>query len=187
MWQAFFEANQWIVGYGLNLIACESINDGKPECITTGANIFGGAGKRIDAIMRSKGLISSTLFCEIKTHDTELLSKTPYRAGVYRASKELGGGVAQVQKTVSKAQQLISSQFLARIYEEDGTPTGTELSTTRPRQVVVIGSLREFTRNGAVNPEKMSSFERYRTSIQDVEVITFDELYERACFIVEDH
>ncbi|MEU3787738.1 Shedu anti-phage system protein SduA domain-containing protein [Streptomyces sp900129855] len=186
VWQAFFEANQWIFGYGLNLIACESIDDGKLERITTGADIFGGAGKRIDAIMRSKGLISSMLFCEIKTHDTELLAKTPYRAGVYQASKELGGGVAQVQKTASKAQQLISREFLTRIYDDDGTPTGTELSTTRPRQVVVIGSLREFTHNGAVNPEKINSFELYRTSIQDIEIITFDELYQRACFIVED-
>ncbi|MFD9195451.1 Shedu anti-phage system protein SduA domain-containing protein [Streptomyces phaeochromogenes] len=186
VWQAFFETNQWIFGYGLNLIACESIDDGKLERITTGANIFGGAGKRIDAIMRSKGLISSMLFCEIKTHDTELLAKTPYRAGVYQASKELGGGVAQVQKTVSKAQQLISREFLTRIHDDDGTPTGVELSTTRPRQVVVIGSLREFTHNGAVNPEKINSFELYRTSIQDVEIITFDELYQRACFIVED-
>ncbi|MFD6336175.1 Shedu immune nuclease family protein [Streptomyces sp. NPDC060131] len=158
-----------------------------PATVTTGANLFGGAGKRIDAIMRSKGLISSMLFGEIKTHDTELLSRTPYRAGVFQASKELGGGVAQVQKTASKAQQLISSKFLTQIYEEDGTPTGIELSTTRPRQVVVIGSLREFLQNGDVNPEKLSSFELYRTSIQDVEVITFDELYERACFIVEDH
>lgn len=186
VWQAFFETNQWIFGYGLNLIACEAIGDGKLERITTGANIFGGAGKRIDAIMRSKGLISSMLFCEIKTHDTELLAKTPYRAGVYQASKELGGGVAQVQKTVSKAQQLISHEFLTRIHDDDGTPTGIELSTTRPRQVVVIGSLREFTDNGAVNPEKINSFELYRTSIQDVEIITFDELYQRACFIVED-
>ncbi|WP_435190580.1 hypothetical protein [Streptomyces sp. bgisy126] len=40
--------------------------------------------------------------------------------------------------------------------------------------------------NGAVNPEKINSFELYRTSIQDVEIITFDELYQRACFIVED-
>ena len=87
VWQAFFEANQWIFGYGLNLIACESIDDGKLERITTGANIFGGAGKRIDAIMRSKGLISSMLFCEIKTHDTELLAKTPYRAGVFKPRK----------------------------------------------------------------------------------------------------
>jgi AbiJ N-terminal domain 3/Domain of unknown function (DUF4263) len=186
VWQAFFEANQWIFGYGLNLIACESIDDGKLERITTGTNIFGGAGKRIDAIMRSKSLISSMLFCEIKTHDTELLAKTPYRKGVFQASKELGGGVAQVQKTVLKAQQFISHAFLTRIHDEDGTPIGAELSTTRPRQVLVIGSLREFIHNGGVNSEKISSFELYRTSIQDVEIITFDELYQRACFIVED-
>ncbi|WNI20221.1 Shedu anti-phage system protein SduA domain-containing protein [Actinacidiphila sp. ITFR-21] len=186
VWQAFFEANQWIFGYGLNLIACESIDDGKLERITAGANIFGGAGKRIDAIMRSKGLISSMLFCEIKTHDTELLAKAPYRRGVFQASKELGGGVAQVQKTVSRALQLISHEFLFRMRDEDGALTGVELSTTRPRQVLVIGSLREFTDNGAVNSEKISSFELYRTSIQDVEIITFDELYQRACFIVED-
>lgn len=186
VWQAFFEANQWIFGYGLNLIACESIDDGKLERLTAGANIFGGAGKRIDAIMRSKGLISSMLFCEIKTHDTELLAKTPYRRGVFQASKELGGGVAQVQKTVSRALQLISHEFLFRMRDEDGALTGVELSTTRPRQVLVIGSLREFTDNGAVNSEKISSFELYRTSVQDVEIITFDELYQRACFIVED-
>lgn len=186
VWQTFFEENQWIFGYGLNLIACASIDEGELERITAGANMFSGVGKRIDAIMRSRGLISSMLFCEIKTHDTELLAKTPYRPGVFQASKELGGGVAQVQMTVSKAQQLISREFLARIYDEDGTPTGIELSTTRPRQVVVIGSLREFVHGGAVNPVKISSFELYRTSIQDVEIITFDELYQRACFIVED-
>ncbi|MDH6110106.1 hypothetical protein P3T36_005832 [Kitasatospora sp. MAP12-15] len=186
VWQAFFEENQWIFGYGLNLIACESIDDGKLERFTTGASIFGGAGKRIDAIMRSKGLISSMLFCEIKTHETELLARTQYRPGVYQVSKELGGSVAQVQMTASKAQQLISREFLARIFEDDGTPTGIQLSTTRPRQVVVIGSLQEFIQNGEVNPVKLSSFELYRKSIQDVEIITFDELYQRACFIVED-
>ncbi|MDQ0771593.1 hypothetical protein QF026_000059 [Streptomyces aurantiacus] len=35
--------------------------------------------------------------------------------GVYQASKELGGGVAQVQKTASKAQQLISREFLTQL------------------------------------------------------------------------
>ncbi|WUQ66562.1 DUF4263 domain-containing protein [Streptomyces canus] len=64
----------------------------------------------MDAIMRSKGLISSMLFCEIKTHDTELLAKTPYRAGVYQASKELGGGVAQVSK-IAKGVQIFNSSF----------------------------------------------------------------------------
>ncbi|TXL87236.1 Shedu anti-phage system protein SduA domain-containing protein [Streptomyces sp. IB2014 016-6] len=186
VWQGFFEENPWIFGYGLNLIACEPLDDGKLERITTGANIFSGAGKRSDAVMRSKGFISSLLLCEIKTHETLLLAKTPYRLpDVYQVSKDVVGGVAQVQKTAAKALRLVNRE-LHRLFKDDGTPTDIEISTIRPRQVLVIGSLSEFTSSGATNPEKISSFEQYRRSIQDVEVITFDELYQRACFIVED-
>ncbi|MFM9539868.1 Shedu anti-phage system protein SduA domain-containing protein [Streptomyces turgidiscabies] len=186
VWQGFFEKNSWIFGYGLTFVACGPYDDGKLERITTGANIFAGAGKRSDAVMRSRGFISSLLFCEIKTHLTSLLASAPYRApDVYQVSKEVVGAVAQVQKTAYKAQQLVSGQ-LHRQFRDDGAPTGIEVSTVRPRQVLVIGSLNEFTDGGAANPEKMTSFEQYRRSIQDVEVITFDELYERACFIVQD-
>ncbi|MEU6314961.1 Shedu anti-phage system protein SduA domain-containing protein [Streptomyces sp. NPDC047014] len=186
VWQSFFEENPWIFGYGLNLVACEPIGYGKLERITTGANIFTGAGKRSDAVMRSKGFISSLLLCEIKTHVTPLLASTPYRPpDVYHVSKEVVGAVAQVQKTAHKALRLVTGQ-LHRLYEDDGAPTDIEVSTARPRQVLVIGSLGEFSERGAANPEKITSFEQYRRSVQDVEVITFDELYERACFIVED-
>ncbi|MGW0648769.1 Shedu anti-phage system protein SduA domain-containing protein [Streptomyces umbrinus] len=186
VWQGFFEENPWIFGYGLNLVACEPLDDGKLERITTGANIFTGAGKRSDAVMRSKGFISSLLLCEIKTHLTPLLANAPYRPpDVYQVSKDVVGAVAQVQKTAHKALRLVTGA-LHRLYRDDGAPTDIEISTARPRQVLVIGSLSEFTHQGAANPEKITSFEQYRRSIQDVEVITFDELYERACFIVED-
>jgi hypothetical protein len=186
VWQSLFEENPWIFGYGLNLVACEPLNDGKLERITTGANIFTGAGKRSDAVMRSKGFISSLLLCEIKTHKTPLLAGTPYRLpDVYQVSKDVVGAVAQVQKTAHKALRLVTGE-LHRLYEDDGTPTDIEISTIRPRQVLVIGRLSEFSERGSTNPEKIASFEQYRRSIQDVEVMTFDELYERACFIVED-
>ncbi|UIX29905.1 Shedu immune nuclease family protein [Streptomyces sp. GQFP] len=186
VWQGFFEENPWIFGYGLNLVACEPLDDGKLERITTGANIFTGAGKRSDAVMRSKGFISSLLLCEIKTHRTPLLASALYRApDVYQVSKDVVGAVAQVQKTAHKALRLVTGE-LHRLYRNDGAPTDIEISTARPRQVLVIGSLTEFTDRSATNPEKITSFEQYRRSIQDVEVITFDELYERACFIVED-
>ncbi|MEV7148057.1 hypothetical protein ACIBCP_13720 [Streptomyces sp. NPDC051287] len=42
-----------------------------------------------------------------------------------------------------------------------------------------------FTDIGAANLEMINSFELYRTSIQAVEII-IDQLYQRACFIVED-
>lgn len=186
VWQGFFEENPWIFGYGLNLVACEPLDGGKLERITTGANIFTGAGKRSDAVMRSKGFVSSLLLCEIKTHATHLLARTPYRPpDVYHVSTDVVGAVAQVQKTAHKALRLVRDE-LHRLYKDDGTPTDIEISTARPRQALVIGSLREFSDRGATNPEKIASFEQYRRSIQDVEIITFDELYERARFIVED-
>ena len=39
--------------------------------------------------------------------------------------------------------------------------------------------------DAGVNGEQMESFELYRKSHNEVEVITFDELYERARFIIE--
>jgi hypothetical protein len=179
VWQSFFEENPWIFGYGLNLVTCEPLDDGKLERITTGANIFTGAGKRSDAVMRSKGFISSLLLCEIKTHMTPLLASAPYRPpDVYHVSKDVVGAVAQVQKTAYKALRLVTGE-LHKLYRDDGSPTDTEISTARPRQVLVIGSLGQFANRGAANPEKIASFEQYRRSVQDVEVITFDELYER--------
>jgi hypothetical protein len=136
--------------------------------------------------MHSKGFTSSLLLCGIKTHKTPLLAAAPYRPpDVYQASKDVVGAVAQVQKTAYKALRLVTSE-LHRLYKDDGTPTDVEISTIRPRQVLVIGRPSEFAVGGSTNPEKIASFEQYRQSIQDVEVITFEELYERACFIVED-
>ena len=55
-----------------------------------------------------------------------------------------------------------------------------------PRQVVLLGSLEEFDPGAGVNAERLETFELFRTSITDTEVITFDELYERARFIVRN-
>lgn len=185
VWQYFFEHNQWIFGYGLKLVSCESLNDTKLEQITTGANIFTGAGKRADGILRTRGYVSSLLFCEIKTDKKPLLATTVYREpDVYRVSDEVSGGVSQVQKTTQKALRTIASEF-HRLYEPNGTPLRVEISTIKPRQVLVIGNLEQLLDNGEVNLEKSLSFELYRKSINDVEIITFDELYERARFIVD--
>ena len=55
-----FEENPWIFGYGLNLISAEALDEEKLEQITTGSSVFGGAGKRSDAVLRMRGVISSS-------------------------------------------------------------------------------------------------------------------------------
>lgn len=122
LWQAFFEENQWVFGYGLNLVACESYDPAKLELPTTGANAFDGAGKRVDALLRTRGQLSSLMFCEIKRHDTPLLDPKPYRIpDVYRPSEELSGAVCQVQKTADKAIRAIRDHLYAA-YNRDGAP-----------------------------------------------------------------
>ena len=172
----------WIFGYGLTLLACEKFSDKKLEQITSGANIFTGAGKRSDAVMRTKGFLQTLLFAEIKTHTTDLLMTRPYREpDVYQVSTHVSGAVSQVQKTSHKAIKRLED--LHRSHRPSGQ-FQFEISTIRPRQVVVIGNLGQLTENGEINPERMTSFELYRRDHQGVEILTFDELYERAKFIV---
>jgi Shedu protein SduA, C-terminal len=185
VWQNFFERNQWIFGYGLNLIAMTGMDEGKLERYTTGANVFTRSGNRIDALMRSRGFISTLLFCEIKTHRTPLLGSLYREPATYGLHKELTGSVAQVQKTTRKALRQFSDQMTEHI-KASGERTGTEYSVSRPRQVVVIGKLDQFDDGYGVNPEKLETFELFRTSLSDTEIITYDELYQRARFIVEN-
>jgi Domain of unknown function (DUF4263) len=182
LWQSFFEGNSWIFGYGFTLVACEKIGK-KLEQTVTGASFFEGGGKRGDAVMRTKGLIQTLLFGEIKTYRTELLEKKPYREpDVFQVSDELSGAVSQVQKTSHKAVKTLKD--LHRQYDPDGKYQ-FEVSTIRPRQVIVIGNSDELFDNGVPNLEKTTSFELYRRSQQGIEIITFDELYDRTKFIVE--
>lgn len=183
VWQTFFEANSWIFGYGLNYIFTSQLDDKKLEQVTSGYT-FQQAGKRTDALMKTRGLISSLCFVEIKTHETSLLYHTkPYRAESWRISDELAGSVAQIQKTVQKAIKDIQTKI--EFQTDYGEPTGETAFLYQPKAYVVIGCLDEFITDKGVNEQKYSSFELFRRNVLNPEIITFDELYERAKFIVQ--
>lgn len=184
VWQNFFENNSWIFGYGLQLVACEGLDDRKLEQIIVGNDILTGAGKRIDALLKTKGSISKLLFCEIKTHLPNLLIEPYERPGVYVPGKELRGAVAQIQKTIHKATLKIHDNY-CRPTDTSGEPTGEELLFVKPRGIVVIGKLDDFKTVNGINYEQLSSFEMYRQQISGIEILTFDELYERVKYIIE--
>jgi len=181
LWQQFFEKNPWIFGYGLSYIYLSSLNDKKLEQVVQGYHV-GQHGKRSDALLKTKGAISSLCFVEIKTHKTELLSKKPYRAGCWAPSSELAGAVSQVQGTVASATESLHGKLT--IHNSDGFPTGEEAFNYSPKSYLVAGSLSEFLGEHGSNHEKFRSFELYRRNTASPEIITFDELYERARFIV---
>ena len=104
VWQKFFEKNPWIFGYGLTYLYLSSLDDKKLEQSVQGFTVAQ-HGKRVDALLRTRGAISSLCFAEIKTHKTPLLQKSVYRGGCWAPSEDLAGGVAQVQGTVTRASE----------------------------------------------------------------------------------
>jgi hypothetical protein len=186
VWQSFFENNTWIFGYGLNYFLNTPLDDEKLEQVVRGHD-FSVSGKRVDALLKTQGLISSLSFGEIKTHRTDLLKRTksPYRGEAWQISDELSGAIAQVQRSVQASLTAIRSK--TDIKDSTGAPTGEQLFLYQPRSVIVIGSLQEFHTEHGINEDKYSSFELFRRHLVAPEVITFDELFERAKFIVEAH
>lgn len=181
LWQKYFDKNKWVFGYGLNYVFVTGFENRKLEQIVQGSDLIN-KGKRADALMMTKGVISSLCFVEIKTHDTALLESTSYRPGCWSPSRELVGAVAQIHGTVASSSRNLYDQI--RTVSADGNPTGEEVFNYKPKAFVVIGNLQEFVTENGVNKEKLRSFELYRSSLKDVEIITFDELFERSRFIV---
>ena len=182
LWQQFFEKNQWIFGYGLGYIFLTGLNNKKLEQVVKGFDLAS-HGKRVDAVMKTRGFISNLCFVEIKNHLTNLLDDRQYRPGCYAPSKELSGAIAQVQTSISEAVKTLTDKI--SMTDNDGNPTGEEIFNYQPKAFLVIGSLNEFKTEFGVNREKMRSFELFRRNILNPEIITFDELFERARFITQ--
>lgn len=182
LWQQFFQRNPWIFGYGLSYIYLSSLNDKKLEQIVQGHHV-GQPGKRADALLKTKGIISSLCFVEIKTHNTPLLSSRPYRAGCWAPSGEMAGAISQSQGTVASAMDTIRGQLVVK--DSKGFPTGEEAFNFSPKAYLVIGNLSEFVGDHGINQEQYRAFELLRRNTSTPEILTFDELFERAKFIVD--
>lgn len=174
-WQAFFEKNPWIFGLGLHYVFLDKVSK-KMEAVTTGAS-FDGPGKRADGLMRTRAEASQYVFIEIKTPNTDLLKSTEYRSGCWASSNELSGAVTQSQKTVF---EFSKSRFIDQTKDDAGNLSGNYVYSVNPKSYLIIGNLKQIS----MNPDKFSCFELYRKSVAHPEIITFDELYERAKCIV---
>jgi hypothetical protein len=182
LWQKFFEKNPWIFGYGLRYMYASNLDNTKLEQVVRGHTGLQ-PGKRVDALLKSKAIVSTLCFVEIKHHRTELLTKQPYRAGCFAPSYELSGAVAQVQAAVSYAAEALFGR--KHVIDDDGFPSGEEVFNFSPRSFVVVGSLSEFQNDHGISEDRVRAFELYRSHLHQPEIFTFDEIYQRAKHIVE--
>lgn len=180
-WQNFFENNDWIFGYGLNYQFLHLLK-GQPDY--GGRNYTGKGSQKGDFLMASKADAKFTVLVEIKTPATHLLSyvgKEPKkienpRNDVWLLSGQLISAVSQIQ--VNTRTWAIESQKAENVRELERK----DIFTVEPKGILIVGHTKELRGNEGI----ISCFESFRRNITNPEIITFDELYERAKFIVNN-
>ena len=118
--------------------------------------------------------VPSETAAEVKTPGAELVQSAGYRNGVHAAGKDVQGGVSQLQVNIRTWEVDGSQREANRHLEDDG------VFTVAPRGILVVGNLASLDSRA-----KRNSFELFRRNLHNPEIITFDELFERARFIVE--
>lgn len=168
-WQTFFEMNFWIFGYGLRY---QVLNLLQSQPYYGGTNVTGSGGERGDFLTNTAAEVKYTCLVEIKKPSTEILLSKNYRNGAYSISAELSGAISQVQVNCAT-------------WENEGSRTMhnieklSSINTISPKGIVVIGMTNQLT-----SFDMKNTFERFRNELHNPEIITFDELFERAKFIV---
>ncbi|HEX8644781.1 MAG TPA: Shedu immune nuclease family protein [Allosphingosinicella sp.] len=165
-WQQFLTANAFILrlAFGVPVLLFEGQ-------ATVGGRTYNGSGdKRSDFLMQA-AKTGNLSIVEIKTPQTELLAKREYRGGIYPPHQELSGAVAQVLDQRWQLQQ--NNVGLANAHWRNSAgkapDRGPRPETYAVHCVVIIGT-------SPKEPNLQKSFELYRNGLNEVLILTFDEL-----------
>lgn len=173
-WQAFFLNNSWIFGYGLDYRFLRLI---QKEASISDIDVDGKNTVISDFLM---GDTRFTVLVELKRPDTKLFERDSNRSKSWKLSKDLTYAVSQI--LTQKAEWEIKAQ--TEQYKEDGSLI--EEKTYDPKTILIIGSTGQFKGTDRESRIKAKTFELYRRNSKNIEIITYDELYEKACFIVSN-
>lgn len=175
-WQDFFDREQWVFGYGLDYRIMKPFDR---ELTVGGAGTDNQNKPAVDFLMT---FTDYTVLVEIKKPDTPIFrERKGGRAGTWDFSAEFMSAVSQILE--QKAEWLAFSQQ-GEHFNKDGTER-LEARTRNAKSILVIGSAGEFSRDGGARSAqlKRDTFELFRRETRSIDIITYDELLERARFI----
>ncbi len=165
-WQLFFDQHTWMFGVGLRYVFL-GLEQSRPTL--GGRSVTGRGGVEGDFLASTVGQIRFTVLVELKTPAAALVKTTSYRNRAHVPGDDVVGGVAQVQA------QCAAWERSATVLENDQV----DAVTVQPRGLLVVGNLSSLG-----SPDQVRAFERFRRNVVNPEIITFDELLERARFVL---
>lgn len=162
-WQKILKANSWIISLAFNqpLLLFED------EGYLGGKNIGNKRGKVVDFVYQNR-FTNNIFLVEIKTPKTKLLG-AKYR-DTFSLSKDLTGSINQILSyinTINKEYFSLNSKSLR------------EFDFLSTKALLIVGSINEL------DDSKRITFELFRNSLSNVEIITYEELFEKIFMILK--
>lgn len=158
-WQDFFNENPFILNmaFGYPVVKVR-------DQASVGGRKLSGDGEKITDFLVKNSLTNNTAIFEIKTPQTPVLNKTPFRDGVFTPSADLSGSINQaLDQKYQFQKQIAQIKDNTRLYD---------IESYAVHCCLVIGR----TPDG---DDRKKSFELFRRNSKDVEIVTFDELLEK--------
>lgn len=164
-WQGFLKANAWVISQ----VFCAPIFIYEDKAFLGGKALDNKGGKVIDYVY-ANGLTHNLTLIEIKTPSTLLLG-AEYRNDIYSMSSDLTGAINQ---TLNYKDQLQKNYYaLANESEEP-------FEVFNPKCLIISGSIEELN-----DKNKIRSFELSRNDLKSIEIITFDELFQKVASLIK--
>lgn len=174
VWQYFFEKNQWIFGYGLDYRYHEIL---QREVHLSDAELDGSNTVIGDYLLGDNFF---TTFIELKKPTTPLFGTKGNRSNAWKLSNDLIESFSQIlEHKASGLIRLEKEQFIK------GEPVKQKAYDSKV--ILIIGDWKELeeSENTLEKEIKKKTLELFRRDSRNVEILTYDELYERANFIAE--
>lgn len=147
----------------------------KSKAYVGGKGIENTGGNVVDFLMQNP-LTSNIALVEIKTPTAKLTGST-YRNGICSIGKDVVGGVMQLCEY--KASLLYNIQQL-------GSESDTRFSAFDPKCLLIVGMVSgcEDASDESKTRERRKSFELFRNQLNGVQVVTFDELFDKVELLI---
>jgi hypothetical protein len=136
-----------------------------------GQQIDGKSARFVDFLF-SGGTSGEAMLIEIKTPVTRLLQRTKYRSNVYAPTSDVTGAVVQAADY---------RDSFSRSLRDAIQNKGAGLTAFNPKAVIIVGNYAAELDT----EEKRRSFELYRSSLSNIEILTFDELFRKMEYLAK--
>ena len=157
-WQdTVFEKNQWV----LSQLFASPCTIFKEKAYVGGKSVENLRGNICDFLYQNK-ISNNVIIIEIKTPKTKII-QDKYR-NTFSLSYEMSGAINQV---------INYKDSLMKAYNSLNSNGSKEFSAFNPKCVVVIGSISSLSSN------QVACFENYRNCLNNIEIITYDEILTR--------